>query len=75
MSRVGNKPIPLPKGVKIVIGNPMLVEGPKGKLEVYNRKGKELRAVFYGGHGWKIVDDVRGIAGWRCLWCTAPWRG
>jgi large subunit ribosomal protein L6 len=34
MSRVGNKPIPLPKGVKIVIGNPMLVEGPKGKLEV-----------------------------------------
>jgi len=32
MSRVGNKPIPLPKGVKIVIGNPMLVEGPKGKL-------------------------------------------
>src|SRR5579864_2780502 len=34
MSRVGNKPIPLPKGVKITIGNPMLVEGPKGKLEV-----------------------------------------
>jgi large subunit ribosomal protein L6 len=34
MSRVGNKPIPLPKGVKITIGNPILVEGPKGKLEV-----------------------------------------
>jgi large subunit ribosomal protein L6 len=34
MSRVGNKPIPLPKGVKIVIGDSMLVEGPKGKLEV-----------------------------------------
>jgi large subunit ribosomal protein L6 len=34
MSRVGNKPIPLPKGVKVVIGNPILVEGPKGKLQV-----------------------------------------
>ena len=34
MSRVGNKPIPLPKGVKVVIGNPLLVEGPKGKLKV-----------------------------------------
>ena len=34
MSRVGNKPIPLPKGVKIVIGTSMQVEGPKGKLEV-----------------------------------------
>ncbi|HUK40463.1 MAG TPA: 50S ribosomal protein L6 [Candidatus Acidoferrales bacterium] len=34
MSRVGNKPIPLPKGVKVAIGNPMLVEGPKGKLTV-----------------------------------------
>jgi large subunit ribosomal protein L6 len=34
MSRVGNKPIPLPKGVKITIGNDMFVEGPKGKLHV-----------------------------------------
>jgi large subunit ribosomal protein L6 len=34
MSRVGNKIIPLPKGVKIVIGDQMEVEGPKGKLIV-----------------------------------------
>jgi len=34
MSRVGNKPIPLPKGVKISIGNELLVDGPKGKLSV-----------------------------------------
>jgi len=34
MSRVGNKPIPLPKGVKINIGHEILVEGPKGKLTV-----------------------------------------
>jgi len=34
MSRVGKKPIPIPKGVKITIGDEMLVEGPKGKLTV-----------------------------------------
>ena len=34
MSRVGKKPIPVPKGVKITIGDQMLVEGPKGKLTV-----------------------------------------
>lgn len=34
MSRVGKKPIPLPTGVKINIGNQLEVEGPKGKLFV-----------------------------------------
>jgi large subunit ribosomal protein L6 len=34
MSRVGKKPIPLPKGVKVQIGAELLVEGPKGKLTV-----------------------------------------
>jgi large subunit ribosomal protein L6 len=34
MSRVGNKIIPLPKGVKITVGDEMVVEGPKGKLHV-----------------------------------------
>ena len=34
MSRVGKKPIPLPKGVKITIGGELLVEGPKGKQTV-----------------------------------------
>lgn len=34
MSRVGKKPIPLPKGVKISVGDQLLVEGPKGKLTV-----------------------------------------
>jgi large subunit ribosomal protein L6 len=34
MSRVGNKPIPLPKGVKVEIGDQLQVEGPKGKLQV-----------------------------------------
>ncbi len=34
MSRVGKKPIPLPQGVKIKIGEEIQVEGPKGKLTV-----------------------------------------
>ena len=34
MSRIGKKPIPLPQGVKIKIGNQLEVEGPKGKLAV-----------------------------------------
>src|SRR5947209_1972871 len=34
MSRVGKKPIPLPKGVKISVGDELKVEGPKGKLTV-----------------------------------------
>src|SRR5690242_7885745 len=34
MSRVGNKPIPLPQGVKITVGHELLVEGPKGKQTV-----------------------------------------
>ena len=34
MSRVGKKPIPLPKGVKINVGEQLAVEGPKGKLTV-----------------------------------------
>lgn len=39
MSRVGKKPIPLPKGVKIAIGEQLQVEGPKGKLAVPIPKG------------------------------------
>src|SRR5579872_2912086 len=34
MSRVGNKPIPLPKGVTVNIGEELRIEGPKGKLRV-----------------------------------------
>ncbi len=34
MSRIGNKPITLPPGVKVQIGRELVVEGPKGKLAV-----------------------------------------
>jgi large subunit ribosomal protein L6 len=34
MSRIGKKPIPLPNGVSITIGEQLEVQGPKGKLTV-----------------------------------------
>lgn len=34
MSRIGKKPIPVPSGVKITLGEELRVEGPKGKLSV-----------------------------------------
>ncbi len=44
MSRVGKKPIPLPKGVKITIGGEFInVEGPKGKQTVPVPPGITLR--------------------------------
>jgi large subunit ribosomal protein L6 len=43
MSRVGKKPIPLPKGVKLTIGGELLVEGPKGKQTVPIPAGIKLR--------------------------------
>lgn len=43
MSRIGNKPVPLPKGVKVQIGEQLTVEGPKGKLTVPLPEGVEAR--------------------------------
>lgn len=39
MSRIGNKILPLPAGVKIQAGDSLVVEGPKGKLVVPMPKG------------------------------------
>ena len=44
MSRVGKKPIPLPKGVKITAGeHTLIVEGPKGKQIVPVPQGITMR--------------------------------
>jgi large subunit ribosomal protein L6 len=53
MSRVGKKPIPLPKGVKVAIGAELEVQGPKGKLKVPVPKG--IRAQQGDG----ILEIVR----------------
>ncbi len=43
MSRIGSKPIPLGKGVKVHIGAEIAVEGPKGKLTVPIPNGIQAR--------------------------------
>jgi large subunit ribosomal protein L6 len=43
MSRVGRKPIPLPQGVQVTLGEQLLVEGPRGKLKVPLPAGIEAR--------------------------------
>lgn len=46
MSRIGKKPIELPKGVKYTIdGNTVLVEGPKGKTSALIAPGIQLATV------------------------------
>ena len=42
MSRIGKKPIPLPGGVKVQIGEQLEVTGPKGKLTVPIPQGISL---------------------------------
>src|SRR5215470_13624403 len=43
MSRIGKKPIPLPKGVAVEIaGNVVAVQGPKGKLETLLPRGIQM---------------------------------
>jgi large subunit ribosomal protein L6 len=46
MSRIGNKPIPMPAGVKYKVdGNTVLVEGPKGKVSTLVAKGITLETA------------------------------
>ena len=43
MSRVGKKPIPLPSGVTVDIGDELQVTGPKGKLRVPVPRGIHVK--------------------------------
>lgn len=51
MSRVGNKPIPVPKGVTITIGDVVAVKGPKGQLST----------PVVGGVDVSVTDDVLSV--------------
>src|ERR1035441_4851355 len=75
MSRIGKKPIPLPSGVKITVGEQLEVTGPKGKLMVpipdgitfepvagkleVKRSGDEIAAL----HGLTRALAARGVPG------------
>jgi large subunit ribosomal protein L6 len=43
MSRIGKKPIPLPKGVTVKVGEDIEVKGPKGTLRVPLPEGIEIK--------------------------------
>ena len=66
MSRIGKKPIPLPKGVTVKIeGNTVAVQGPKGKLETPLPQG--IRMEQQDGHLVAIRENdsqaaVHGLA-------------
>src|SRR5690348_18481497 len=49
MSRIGKKPIALPKGVTVKIeGNTVAVQGPKGKIDTVIQRG--IRVEQQDGH-------------------------
>jgi large subunit ribosomal protein L6 len=66
MSRIGKKPIPLPKGVTVKIeGNTVAVQGPKGKLDTALPAG--IRVEQQDGHLVAIRENdsqaaVHGLA-------------
>src|SRR6266571_1497633 len=67
MSRIGRKPIALPKGVTVKIeGNTVAVQGPKGKLDTQLPRG--IRMEQQDGHGVAralVNNAVEGVAkGW-----------
>ena len=63
MSRVGKKPIPLPKGVKVTIGGELFVEGPKGKQTVPIPAGVTLRQQDSTLEVFRDGDDKAGLHG------------
>ena len=61
MSRIGKKPIPLPKGVTVKIeGNTVAVQGPKGKLDTQLPAGKKVQQQ--DGHLLAIRENVSQAA-------------
>ena len=63
MSRVGKKPIPLPKGVKIAVGEQLQVEGPKGKLTVPIPQGISIQQADGSLHIKRESDDHAALHG------------
>ncbi len=64
MSRVGNKPVPLPSGVKFSMqGNVVTVEGPKGKLTQWIPEGIQLEHRDGHLHATRQSDSQAAIHG------------
>ena len=64
MSRIGNKPIPLPAGVKYSLqGNVVTVEGPKGKMVQWIPEGITLEQKDGHLHAVRQNDSQAAIHG------------
>ena len=83
MSRVGKKPIPVPAGVKLQIGDQLKVEGPKGKLTVPIPQGIRLEQqngtleikresdAYAALHGLTRALAANAVQGVSCLLYTS----
>jgi large subunit ribosomal protein L6 len=63
MSRVGKKPIPLPKGVKVQIGETLQVTGPKGTLTVPIAPGVRISELAGELHVVRSADEQAAAHG------------
>jgi large subunit ribosomal protein L6 len=63
MSRIGKKPIPLPSGVKVQIGEQLEVTGPKGKLMVPIPQGVTIEKVDSRLEVKRASDDYAALHG------------
>ncbi len=63
MSRIGKKPIPLPGGVKVQIGEQLEVTGPKGKLTVPIPQGVTIEQADGRLEVKRASDDYAALHG------------
>jgi len=63
MSRIGKKPIPLPKGVKVAVGEQLEVTGPKGTLRVPVPAGIRVEQTAGGLELKRESDDHAALHG------------
>ena len=63
MSRIGNKPIPLPSGVKVAVASDKIdVQGPKGKMSLAIPHGISFEQTD-GVLNVKRATDIRPVVG------------
>ena len=77
MSRIGKKPIPIPKGVTVKIaGDAVEVQGPKGKLRqalppgiVFAQDRRRARREAASAR----MPSWGSSTAWRAAWWPTPW--
>lgn len=66
MSRIGNNPITVPKGVNVTLGHTIAVKGPKGQLETKSNafvsvKEEDGKIVFDRAHNSRPARAAHGL--------------